>query len=194
MTDTRFDVYFSGQLVGDVSPEQAAERLAQVFRTQPERLAHLFTGKPVAVKRNVSREEAVKYRQVLGQVGMTSLFREHGAPAPSQSPTQSPTQSPAHAPTAATAGRPPAVPEAGNPPAAGSAQPPTDAAPSGPDALTLAPVDSDVLKPSERRQVEPLQVDLSGLSLAPPGADLLRPEERAPTPAVDIDTSGLGLA
>ena len=183
MSDTRFDVYFSGQLAPGVDADQAAVRLARLFKTEPDRLAPLFTGRPALVKRNLSRAEAVRYRQALSQAGMTSVFREHGAPAP-QPPSGEPQPVPGHPANpprdALAAESAAATPEVANSPPAAAA-------------FTLAPAGSDVLTPDERRPVAAVAVDISGLSLAPAGADLLRPEERPERPAVEVDTSALEL-
>ena len=175
MSDTRFDVYFSGQLAPSVDADQAAEQLARLFKTQPARLAPLFTGKPALVKRNLSRAEAVRYRQALSQAGMTSIFREHGAPAPP--PASNQTTPAAAAPIRSTTERVTS----------------TTAESISETSFALAPVGSDVLTPEERQQTAPVEVDISGLSLAPAGTELLRPDERIETAAIEVDTSALQI-
>ncbi|HHJ4328373.1 TPA: hypothetical protein ACQJWO_005688, partial [Klebsiella pneumoniae] len=69
MSEARYKIVFDGQLMPDTSVEQARERLARLFKSDPERIAALFSGAPATIKRDLSHAEAEQYLQVLRQAG-----------------------------------------------------------------------------------------------------------------------------
>lgn len=198
-TETRVDVFFSGRLAEGVSAEQAAARLAQLFKTRPEKLAHLFTGKPALIKRDLSRAQALQYREALRRAGMEAAFRRRAAPAQAQAgelslapPGESvlrPEERPRVEAVRVNTEHLRLAPVFGDFTASDTAPDPV-----APDTahISLAPAGSEVLRPEERPQHEPVDPDLSGYALAPPGSDLgPGSTEPAPTPP---DTSDLSLA
>jgi len=64
-------------------------------------------------------------------------------------------------------------------------------APALDDGLRVEPVGADVLRPSERVENPPLQVETDHLSLDAVGADILRPHERRVVKAPVLDLSHL---
>lgn len=196
--DTRlYDVFLTGKLADGLGREQAAERLAQLFKSAPATMLGLLTGKPQLLKRGVDRDTALKYREALQRVGVEVAFK------------------------------PPAVaqPEAAAPSAPQPDQPAPAAAPAAPitaaGALSLAPAGADVLAPGERRSIEAAHIELGHLSVAEAGApldeiprdlgtpvnpdlghltlraaegDLLTEDERATLPVSAPDTDHLSLA
>jgi len=53
-----YDVYFTGKLLDDISPDKAQASVAALFKTTPEKIAHLFNGKTHVLKRKLSKEDA----------------------------------------------------------------------------------------------------------------------------------------
>lgn len=209
MHEAQYDVYFSGRLAEGVSEKQALDRLAQLFKSSPERLAHLFTGKPALIKRSVSRAEALKYREALQRAGMVAAFRE-SVPASPQTAAPGGGNDTAADLTLAPAGSAVLKPE--ERPRVTPVQVSTDhiklasafaqAEPSdvvdapAPDTrhISLAPAGSDVLKPEERRQVAAPALDLSHYQLSPEGSDLSDPHPSLAIPEPDISELSLAPA
>lgn len=159
--DTRlYDVYLTGKLAEGLAREQAAERLAQLFKAAAATMLGLLTGKPQLLKRGVDKDTALKYREALQRIGVESAFKpqalvqaEAATPSASQPATPQASATPqAQTPAVATA-----------PVAAASAQA---------GALSLAPAGADVLAPDERRRIESAHIELGHLSVAEVGAPL----------------------
>lgn len=69
MTQTRFKIIFDGELMPDVSLEQAQSNLAELFKSSAERITALFSGSPVVLKRDLGEDEARQYQQALQKAG-----------------------------------------------------------------------------------------------------------------------------
>ena len=94
MDEPRYDVFFTGKLLEGVSTEQAQQRLAALFKTEVANVARLFNGKPQALKRNLSKAEALRYKSALHKAGLMIAFkaaetRPAGTAAPA-APAQAP--------------------------------------------------------------------------------------------------------
>lgn len=70
-----FDVIFTGQLVDDCNPELAQNNLAQLFKTTPDKVAKVFSGKPQAIKRGLDKAAAMKYKAALHQAGLLVVIK-----------------------------------------------------------------------------------------------------------------------
>ena len=179
-----YDIYLTGKLAENTTATLAAQRLATLFKANPDVMAGLLTGKPQLLKRGVDKPTALKYREALQSAGVEVAFKAQTDALSTAAPASVPTSAPTPASTAAQ-------------PALG---------------LSLAPVGSDVLQASER--VRPVAVaidtselqvlpasplpssaplavptpDTSNLSLAPAGGDLLSAAEKqhplVATPAI----------
>lgn len=213
--DTRlYDVFLTGKLTEGVAREQAAARMAQLFKAQPETMLGLLTGKPQLLKRGVDRDTALKYREALQRAGVEVAFRPQpqSAPVPAAAPAPAATAAePAYSLSLAPPGsdvlspaerarrvEPPSIEvdhlsaaEAGAPleelPRAGMAPELPDL-----DHLTLRAAEGDLLGEDERTQLPAMVADVPEFTLAPAGADLeTLPDERPP---VAVDLAGLALA
>lgn len=195
--DTRlYDVFLTGKLAENLGREQAAERLAQLFKSAPATMLGLLTGKPQLLKRGVDRDTALKYREALQRAGVEVAFKPQAVAQPD-----------AAAPSSAAA----------HPQAPATARVASAAA----GGLSLAPAGADVLAPGERRSIEAAHIELGHLSVAEAGApldeiprdlgapvnpdlghlslraaegDLLTEDERATLPVSAPDTEHLSLA
>ncbi|WP_339670298.1 hypothetical protein [Dasania marina] len=161
-----YDVYFTGKLVDDISPEQAQQAVAQLFKTQPAKIAHLFNGQTHILKRGLAKDAALKYKAVLRKAGLSILFKMSSDAATAPPPV-----------TATTA----AV-----------AEPQTTAAVAEQGALTIAPVGSDVLAAHERRVVVTANIDTSNIKLSSPFLDNI--EQTSATGPAPPDTSHISVA
>ncbi len=203
MTDATFDVVFSGKLQAGVEPAQVRENLARLFRTEPAKLAHLFTGQPVPIKRGVDAATALQYQAALAKAGALVELVDtsaDAAPAVAASSAHVAASAPKPAsPRAAPVTVPPAMAARDAPPIA----PDYSVAEPGvllvePVAVTPPAIDTQHLSVAAAGEllVEPTSVvapayDLSGLSLDPPGTTL---SDVKPAPPAQYDLSALSLA
>jgi hypothetical protein len=213
MDQARYDVYLSGQLGEGVSPAAAAASLAQLFKSTPEAMAGLLTGRPQLLKRAVDKATALKYRDALRRAGVLVAFRslQAAAGATGAVSDSAPSDAPTAAPDAfglAPVGSELLHPEERPAPAAVSVDIsryrveapgvlPAPAAPPPPPApatehLSLAPTGADLLADRAQPLLAVAMPDIEAISLAPAGA-LLETLDTAP-PAVAPDISHLSLA
>jgi len=69
MTNERYDILFDGQLTPASEPAIVKARLAELFKTDLQKIDRLFGGKPVTIKKNLDEAMALKYQTVLEQAG-----------------------------------------------------------------------------------------------------------------------------
>lgn len=69
-----FEVVFNG--AGKKSIEDVKQQMGTMFQLDPVKLEALFTGRPVVVKKNLSKEIAEKYKLAIAKAGGISLVTE----------------------------------------------------------------------------------------------------------------------
>ncbi|WP_101756956.1 hypothetical protein [Oceanicoccus sp. KOV_DT_Chl] len=162
-----YDIYFTGQLVEGTDVETAKINVAKLFKSTPEKMAKLFTGKPQALKRGVDKAGALKYKAALHQAGLLVAVKTQQAAA-----------------AANTASATPAAPV--------QAQTESTTQPQAEEDWSLAAVGSDVLKQSEKSQPVENNVDTSAIKMV---SAFMEPEAipTAPPPPPP-DTSHISVA
>ena len=70
MSDSRFKIVFDGALRPGVESTTAKLNLAELFKSDVEAIEKLFTGRPVALKRDLSRPDAETYLTALHNAGI----------------------------------------------------------------------------------------------------------------------------
>jgi pyruvate/2-oxoglutarate dehydrogenase complex dihydrolipoamide acyltransferase (E2) component len=140
-----YDIYFTGQLIADIDATQAQKNLAVLFKTTPEKVAHIFSGKPHALKRGIDKAGALKYKAALHKAGMMVAFKAHQA---------SNEKTPAAAET---------KPETSSTQA--EAAPVQTAATQASNTLNLAPTGSDILSASEKKAFIEADIDTSAIKM-----------------------------
>ena len=160
MSFEKYDIFFSGELIEGADEAEARRKIGALFKLPPDKVGNLFSGKPVAVKRDVDMDTAVKYRVA---------FRDAGALVNIKPATKASSEKP-EAPAA-----PPAEPEAESgsgmtlaPANTGSLE---DCAPKViptpiPD-ISYMNLDEAGTLIDESEPPPPVEVDTSALSLAP---------------------------
>ena len=105
MSEARFDILFDGTLKPDADPRLARERLGTAFKLDTAGVERLFTGKPVAVKRDADLATAARYKRVFEEAGALVTLRAieaagtaprppaDSAPAVASKPVSTPTAS-----------------------------------------------------------------------------------------------------
>ncbi len=94
MSEELFDVYFSGKLLPNQDPAKARTLVAKLFKASEKQLAALFSGKPVAVKRQVNLDTASKYRLIFRQAGALVDIRPSTPATPAPAATSAPATRP----------------------------------------------------------------------------------------------------
>ncbi len=69
MSEARFKIVFAGELMPGASLDSVKANLAQLFKSDLNKIEHLFSGKPTALKRELSEDEADKYLAALRKAG-----------------------------------------------------------------------------------------------------------------------------
>ncbi len=195
MSDQLFEVAYSGEVADGADLDDVKAKVGKIFNADADKLAALFSGKRIVIKKNIDQATAAKYRTALNRAGAVCEVVPMGSAAAAAAPAASP---PAATPAPAAAA--PAAPapaahqyEAGD---YGDVPPPPQTDPLGitPDQIEdlvadIAPVGSELQ--SAYGAAEEPQIDISGLDVAPVGADLSdgRKEPEPPPP----DTSGITL-
>ncbi len=165
MSDQRYDIYFTGQLVEGVALETAKQHFTTLFKAAPDHVEKIFNGKPQLLKKDVSKEAALKYKSVLHKAGMMTAFKAHQSITQVEEPTAQENIAAQNT-----------VTQTGEPTSA---------------EFSLAPVGSDVLKENERTIVEAKEIDTSNIKMVSAFMDLEpEPKEIPPAP----DTSHISVA
>lgn len=69
MVDARYDVLFSGELKAGVDPFAVRARIQEMFKLSDQAADRLFSGRKIAVKRDLDLAKATKFRNAFLQAG-----------------------------------------------------------------------------------------------------------------------------
>ncbi|MDH3221196.1 MAG: hypothetical protein OEO19_16830 [Gammaproteobacteria bacterium] len=189
MSDQLFEVAFSGAVSAGANPDEVKARVGKMFNADADKLAQLFSGKRIVIKKNIDLATAAKYRTALNRAGAECEVQPMGgAAAPADD------ANPAAATTAPAAAAPPQQLQSSYD---GEVPPPPQTDPLGITgdqiedlAVSIAPVGSE-LKDDYQEPEEP-DIDITGFDIAPVGADLGSPKKEPDPPPPD--TTGISLA
>ncbi|MCP4769748.1 MAG: hypothetical protein GY875_26240 [Gammaproteobacteria bacterium] len=190
MSDQLFEVAFSGKISEGASADSVKAKLGKMFNADEAKLAQLFSGRRVVIKKNVDQATAGKYKTALNRAGAEcEVAAMGGGAAPAK-----PAAAALAADTTASAAEPAAQYETKYD---GEVEPPPQVDPlgiTGDDiedlAATIAPVGSELQDDYEEPE-EP-DIDVAGLEVAPVGSELdTAPKKPDPPPP---DTTGITMA
>jgi len=162
--DTRYNVYFAGQIQPGQDLASVRDKLAKLFKADPQTLDKLFSVKAQLLKRDCDQATALTYKAALERAGAQPIVKASETPEAVQKPI-----APAPEKTQSAAERIAAL----------AAAPDEDAYRSA----TAAP-------PTSEQQAEIAQ---DGINLAPSGTEVLRADERPAPVTVEVDTSSLEI-
>jgi hypothetical protein len=161
MSDVVYAIVFSGGLVEGFQPISVKAHMAKLLKADADKMATLFSGKQIVLKRTPDKQQAIKYGQALKKIGADVKIKAiKGAAAPARK-----------APAAAA-------------PAPKAAAEPAPAAPDTSN-LSLAPNEGNIVEP--KPDAPPPEIDLSGISVAEDDGSPLVPPK--PVEEVEIDLS-----
>ncbi|MEO4048821.1 DUF805 domain-containing protein [Pseudomonas sp. CAU 1711] len=69
MSEARYKIVFDGQLMPEMALETVKDNLARLFKSDQSKIDALFSGSPVALKRDLAEAEADKYLAALQKAG-----------------------------------------------------------------------------------------------------------------------------
>lgn len=187
-----FDIIFRGDILpGHTLPDVRA-RMAQLFKLDDAKLAVVFSGKPIALKKNCDAAMAEKLKAVLTKAG-AQIEVKSNTPAASPPPAPPPqTTTPTEAAPQPTAQREPAPAEPTPQPEPQQAKPETE-----PGEIALAPKKGWLVSPNELPpKPPPVEVNTDHIQLEKRKATFLLPEDDEPAPAAstpEIEAPDFGL-
>jgi len=76
MIDGKFDVIFRGQIVKSFDMADVHANLVKLFKSSPEAVARLFSGKEVVIRKDLDYAGAMKYQSALKSAGALALIKE----------------------------------------------------------------------------------------------------------------------
>ena len=189
MSDQLFEIAFSGRISDGANPAEVRASIGKMFNADEGKLAQLFSGKRIVIKKNLDQATAAKYKSAFNRAGAECEVRPMGGAPAAQSKAQ-----PKAAPAKAAA--PAAAPVAGEPVDYGDVAPPPQTDPLGITGdqiddlqASVAPVGS-AMQDNYDEPPEP-EFDLTGFDIAPVGATIGGGKKQPDPPPPD--TTGLAL-
>lgn len=74
MTDSKYDIYFRGEVLPGHDLAQVKQSIAKLFKASDAKLAHLFSGKVNVIKKSVDKATAAKYQQTFKKAGAKAVI------------------------------------------------------------------------------------------------------------------------
>jgi len=159
MSQPTYSLIFRGDLVAGFTAGDVKANLARLFKRSPQAVEKLFSGRPLILRKGLSRTQAEQFQATLAKVGAQVTVRdESGAEIAKSRPVPK---------SQATEHQEKAQPEA-------------------PD-WTLAPMEGHLLKDHERKQVSAVQVSTEHISLRAAEGLLLDSNERVEQEAAAVN-------
>jgi len=192
MSDELFEVAFSGQIRDGADLEQVKEKVGKMFKADEAKIATMFSGKRLLIKRNLDREAATKYRAAFKKAGAKCEVSLMSEGLPANEIEKPAAQAPAPAPAVKTL----EVDYTSTQEIQAVVAPPPMVDPLGITgdqiedlAATLAPVGSELQ--DEIKEVPEPDIDVTGFDVAPVGSDIgtMKRQEDPPPP----DTNGMAV-
>lgn len=185
MSDSSYEVVFTGRIAAGADLARVKANLAMLFKIEPARVDAMFTGKPVVIKKRLDEATARKYQAAMQKAGAIAEVVGGQSEPPRPAIPERATRRDVPLPLDTGLMQRPVFPPDLVPGAGAEASAP--AQPASLEGVTIAPPGVDLV---ERREVPEAQIDTSGLSLAPQGGMLSEPKF-VPEPKIDI--SGLSV-
>ena len=86
----QYKLVFSGDILPGHDTDEVKARLIQLLGLTPDKVGHLFSGKPVVIKKGLDADKAQAYRRKLAAKGIGIRVESHGAAVPDSAPATQP--------------------------------------------------------------------------------------------------------
>ncbi|MBD3646477.1 MAG: hypothetical protein HUJ31_03270, partial [Pseudomonadales bacterium] len=160
MPGVTYAIVFKGEILEGFQAFSVKAHLSKMMKADAEKMATLFSGKQVVLKRTPSKEEAAKYGKALRKIGAdvkVKVVKGADKPAPAKPAAQADAATPQAASTVDTS------------------------------ELSLAPNEGNLVEP--KPAPPPPQIDLSGYSIAEMDGSPLMEHSDDDIPIIDLDLS-----
>jgi hypothetical protein len=173
MSEKRFNIVFKGEISPGADEATVKANVAKLFKANDKVLARLFSGEPIAIKKDVDKAGAMKYRALMKRAGAISYAQDVSEPLDASS------SKPAAKAEPVSSKPQPSAPQA----AKSETQKTSDV--DAPE-WGVAPAGSIIV---EHEEVEAAEIpDISSMSMAEVGADIVEnPEEMEFQEIADLD-------
>ncbi|WP_226643023.1 hypothetical protein [Microbulbifer variabilis] len=159
MTQASYSLIFRGDLIAGFTAGDVKANLARLFKSSPQAVEKLFCGRPLVLRKGLSRAQAEQFQATLAKVGAQAALKNEGGSDIAKQAPESKTAEPTQAPQSEGL----RVPN-----------------------WTLAPMEGNLVKDHERREVAEVQVSTEHISLRAAEGLLLDESERAEPAAVPV--------
>ena len=180
MDKTLYDIYFRGGVVPGENLDTVKVNLAKLFKASDEKIAAMFSGRPIVLKKDLEEASALKYQSIMEKAGAKVILR----PQPIRQDTPPKEESTAPAQTGSWDLAP-----AGSDVLTDSEKTPFKKADIDTSAIKLASVFDEVAKDNTPPPPPP---NTDHISVASVGSDILAEKPPKP-PTPDIDLSGMDV-
>jgi len=180
MSEELYEVAFSGAILEGADIEQVKAKIGAMFKADAAKLAHLFSGKRVVIKKNIDQATANKYKAALTNAGADCEIKSLSvevAPVQAEKVQEKVVVEPVKERAAAVSMDTSTAPQTD--PLGISANDIADLN------VNVAPVGSDMQ--DEIKEAVAPDLDLTGLDMAEPGSDLgeIKKGDAPPPPNTD---------
>jgi hypothetical protein len=193
MSDQLFEVAFTGQISEGANLDEVKARVGKMFNADDAKLAQLFSGKRIVIKKNIDQATAAKYQTALKSAGAECEVSSIGGAEPAAQVT-----------AAASSAAPAESVAAGAPSSTdyetaydGEVEPAPKTNPLGITGDQIENLAASVAPPGSELQdahvaPEEPNIDLTGFDIAPAGSELSTAKKEADPPPPD--TTGITMA
>ncbi|WKD48846.1 hypothetical protein [Microbulbifer spongiae] len=150
MPEATYSLIFRGDLIEGFAANEVKTRLARLFKSQAQSVEHLFSGRPLILKKGLSRAHAEQFQVTLGKLGAQVTIRNECSGETIQVGSATKSQ-PADGLNTSTVQAP---------------------------NWTLAPMEGNLVRDHERKEVAPVRVSVGHISLRAAEGFLLDETER----------------
>ena len=180
-----YSILFKGEAAEGENLDLVKSHFAKLFKADDTKIAQLFSGKVVALKKQISRDDAAKFQQLFKKTGAKIYLKEDATSIPAKQSTITPAPSaPIKTNSQATQSTQINARDVANTPASNSA-------------ITQAATQNNTTvndEPYQKPHFQSVNIDDVNFDLSPTGADLLLSDEKTQFVEANIDTSTMDLA
>ena len=171
MSETKYDIYFRGEILPGADEPQVKAAIAKIFKADEAKIAQLFSGKINTIKKSVDKVTAGKYQQAFKKAGAKALITVAKSVESIVLPTDHTNDLESQSASAVARASSKSDKEQQN--------------------WDVLPPGSDLLKPDERRNVPDAEIDTSNIKLVSPFFEV---EVRKASEPSAPDTSHISVA
>ena len=90
MDTSVYDIYFQGEALEGFEIDLVKQNMAKLFQANAQTLTALFSGKTVLLKKDLSKDDALKYQTLLKKAGARIVIKARRIEGPVSAPAAAP--------------------------------------------------------------------------------------------------------